>query len=314
MISAREVIFEPVFIKKPWGGKKLTGQEGVGEAFLISDFPDQSTQSLGKTISILQSRYGNSFLGNEICKKYGKRLPIYLKELDATDNLSIQVHPNDIKARELEGDSFGKSEAWYILNTGEGAGLYLGLKSGINKERLHTALEKNEKISDLLNFVPVKPGDCFYIPAGLVHALGANINLLEPQQNSNTTYRIWDWGRLDKDGNPRPLHIEKAMQVINFDSEFNTAYSQKIIPNEKTLIDSPYFKVDCYTLKNESMFLKCKDTYQLITPIDNPISISFDDEKPVPLNPGRACLIPALVKEITITFISETRLLVVKPY
>jgi len=135
------------------------------------------------------------------------RLNYLIKFIDTHKNLSIQVHPNDENA---------KNESWFILDHKEGAGIYLGFKKGVTKKEFSNALVAGAKIDQFLNFIPVKKGDYFFIPAGTVHAIGADVKLAEIQQSSDTTYRVWDWNRMGLDGKPRELHIDKALEVLNF--------------------------------------------------------------------------------------------------
>ena len=161
--------------------------------------------------------------------------PLLIKLIDAKRDLSVQVHPSDDYALKNE-NSFGKSEMWHIIDADEGAGLYVGLKEDSSKEEIERRL-KDGTILEALNFVHVKPGDTYIINPGTIHAIGAGVRLIEIQQNSDLTYRLYDYNRLDKDGNPRELHIEKALKVID--------YSKYSFQNNKgsVLADNQYFKV-----------------------------------------------------------------------
>jgi mannose-6-phosphate isomerase len=227
---------------KPWGGTKLKAIKGIS-----------SKEALGETWEISTHRDGVSKLGDmflsDICK-----LSYLFKFIDTQDNLSIQVHPGDEYAQIYEND-LGKTECWIILEARPGAGIYLGLKNGISKKEFKTAIENNLKVDQYLNFIPVSVGDYFYVPYGTIHALGADILLAELQQSSGVTYRVWDWNRVDDLGNPRPLHVEKAIDVINFDSDFN----QKLLLKKHNLfasdlfqkvVDHPMFKADLLTLQS----------------------------------------------------------------
>ena len=162
--------------------------------------------------------------------------PILIKLIDAKDNLSVQVHPSDEYALKYE-HSFGKSEMWHIISADKGAGIYIGFKNDTSKEEVETKLN-NGQILDLLNFVEVKEGDTYIINPGTIHAIGGGVRLIEIQQNSNITYRLFDYNRLDKEGNPRPLHIKQALEVIDYHKyNFNNS-------NSSLLADTPYFKVE----------------------------------------------------------------------
>ena len=164
-----------------------------------------------------------------------KYFPILIKLIDAKENLSVQVHPSDDYALKNE-NSFGKSEMWHIISADKGSGLYVGLNKKCSKEEIKQALE-NGNILDYLNFFPVKPGDTFIIDPGTIHAIGKGVRLIEIQQNSNLTYRLYDYNRVDKFGNPRELHIQKALEVINYNKYQVKKYDGNL------LADNQYFTV-----------------------------------------------------------------------
>lgn len=161
--------------------------------------------------------------------------PLLIKLIDAKENLSVQVHPSDDYALKYE-QSFGKSEMWHIISADEGSGLYVGLNRDYTKEEIERAL-KEGSILNCLNFFKVKPGDTFVINPGTIHAIGAGVRLIEIQQNSNLTYRLYDYNRVDKDGNPRELHIKKALDVIDY-KQYKVVKS-----NNELLADNKYFTV-----------------------------------------------------------------------
>lgn len=161
--------------------------------------------------------------------------PLLIKLIDAKENLSVQVHPSDDYALKYE-QSFGKSEMWHIISADEGSGLYVGLNKDYSKEEIEKAL-KEGTILECLNFYKVKPGDTFVINPGTIHAIGAGVRLIEIQQNSNLTYRLYDYNRVDKDGNPRELHIKKALDVIDYKQ-------YKVVKTgDELLADNKYFTV-----------------------------------------------------------------------
>lgn len=161
--------------------------------------------------------------------------PLLIKLIDAKENLSVQVHPSDDYALKYE-QSFGKSEMWHIISADENSGLYVGLNKDYSKEEIEKAL-KEGTILECLNFYKVKPGDTFVINPGTIHAIGAGVRLIEIQQNSNLTYRLYDYNRVDKDGNPRELHIKKALDVIDY-------HQFKVVKTgDELLADNKYFTV-----------------------------------------------------------------------
>jgi len=192
-----------------WGGnqlskiKQIVSSEKLGETWEIS------------TLEKGPSKIGNQNL-NELCD-----LTYLVKFIDTSDNLSVQVHPGDEYAKTHE-NSKGKTECWIILDAQENSGIYLGFKKGITKKEFKTAIENSLDVNNYLNYIAVKPGDFFYVPSGSVHAIGSGVTLAEVQQSSGITYRVWDWNRVDDKGQSRELHIDKALDVLNFNNVFNS--------------------------------------------------------------------------------------------
>lgn len=199
-----------------WGGYKLkdlfgrdNGGKKISESWEVSVHPDgASLCPNGETLAqYIQNHPG-------AVDAAGSPFPILVKFIDAAQNLSVQVHPADEYARRVEGDN-GKTEMWYIVSADEGAGIYCGFKEDVDRDSF-LAKVKDGTVEDCLNFIPVHAGDCYLIEAGTVHAIGAGCVICEIQQSSNVTYRVYDYNRRGADGKLRPLHVEKAMDVINF--------------------------------------------------------------------------------------------------
>ena len=199
-----------------WGGSRLRTDFGIksdleplAEAWVLSCHPDgPSYLPDGTTLADYVAAHPEA-LGTD-CAKF-EQFPVLTKFIDASKNLSIQVHPSNDYALKNE-HQYGKTEMWYVLDAGEGAGIYYGFKRETTLKEMKAAIESNT-LTELLNWVPVKKGECFFIPAGTVHAIGAGLLIAEVQQSSNLTYRVYDYGRLGADGKPRPLHIDKALAV-----------------------------------------------------------------------------------------------------
>lgn len=217
------VKLSPAFKDYLWGGERLKSEfnkksqlSPLAESWELSAHKDgESIVSGGEFDSLPLTEYvsaiGAEALGeNSAGYDY---FPLLIKLIDAKGDLSVQVHPSDEYALIHEGE-YGKTEMWYILDCDEGACLYYGFSRDVSREEYECAI-KEERLCELLNRVPVKRGDVFFIPAGTVHAIGAGIVICEIQQNSNTTYRVYDYGRRDKEGKLRPLHVEKALEVSN---------------------------------------------------------------------------------------------------
>ena len=249
MSNTVPVKLSPAFKDYLWGGKRLRKDyhkvcslEKIAESWELSAHKDgQSVIAEGAYQGMTLSEYvqavGVSVLGKN-AEKYDY-FPLLIKLIDAKGNLSVQVHPDDAYALEHEGE-YGKTEMWYILDCDEGASLYYGFAKDVTKDEYRAAI-CDGKLTELLNRVEVKPGDVYFIPAGTVHAIGAGIVICEIQQNSNTTYRVYDYNRRDKDGNLRPLHIDKALEV----STLTKSPALPVIPDgdDVLLCECAYFEV-----------------------------------------------------------------------
>ncbi len=219
----------PVFKEMLWGGNTLRTRYGkdipsdkTGESWEIASHPNgQSVVANGEmeglTLGEAMEKMGADLLGDKVAATCNGRFPLLVKIIDANDNLSVQVHPNDQQAAVLEKNDPGKTEMWYVLAAKPGARLIYGFNRDLTKEEFETAI-KESKLEDVMNYVDVKEGDTFLMRSGTLHAIGAGILVAEIQQNSDTTYRVYDYNRRDAQGNPRQLHVEKALQVTNLKS------------------------------------------------------------------------------------------------
>jgi len=224
MTALYPLLLEPSLHVKVWGGRKLESvmgkslptNEPYGESWEMHDTSTVVNGALaGSTLSEVLAQYGADLIGAQNDPSDG--MPLLVKFIDGSDWLSVQVHPDDAQAAELEGQPRGKTEAWYILSTDENAELVIGVKPGTDRDEMAAAIREN-RLEDLIVKSKIRAGDVLYIPAGTVHAVGPGTLLYEIQQSSNTTYRLYDWGRMGLDGNPRELHIEKGVQVSNVES------------------------------------------------------------------------------------------------
>ncbi len=267
---------DAVLFDKIWGGSQLgrlkrksANYQRIGESWEVSVHSEGSSLHHGKMLSSIID---------------ASKLPYLIKLIDTSDNLSVQVHPDDEFAKHNES-SMGKSECWIILNGGDSeAGIYLGIKEGITHDNFLEALKKQEDISKLLNYYKVSTGDFFFVPAGMVHAIGKDVFLLEIQQSSGITYRIWDWNRLDDNKKPRSLHIDKAMRVMNFDERFNnintTMHKKNVFQTEKKdeLIKHKDFCVVPYLLKSDQKIeiMGNSSRYQSLICLFGKLSVELD--------------------------------------
>jgi mannose-6-phosphate isomerase len=223
------LIFEPIFKPKIWGGrhleqwlgKRLPPHEPIGESWEIADLEeDQSVVAAGpargKTLGHLVAQWGKDLIGS--AELFEGRFPLLIKFLDAHDTLSIQVHPDEAMAKKLGGRVRVKNEAWYIVDAEEGGFIYRGLRPGVEERQLRAALDE-DRVESVLQRIDVRKGECYYLPSGTVHALGAGVLVAEVQNPSDVTYRVYDYNRIDeRTGKPRDLHIEEAMRCIAFDA------------------------------------------------------------------------------------------------
>lgn len=231
----------------PWGGEGLRSMfrkdipgDHTGESLEVSAIPGlESRDPEGNTLPRLIERYGEKLTG----KGFMKPFPLLLKLLDAKDTLSVQVHPNDDYAARVEG-KLGKTEAWHILFAAPGAELVYGVRAGTDKDALMQASLAGAEVEKLLRRVKVHAGETYYIPAGMVHAIGAGIILYEIQQSSDVTYRFYDWERKDAKGNKRELHIQKAVDVTDVNAQLDAVVEQEVEKGRFRLLDKSYFGLD----------------------------------------------------------------------
>lgn len=247
--------FQPEFKERVWGGRNLERygfamQEGkIGEAWTIGDHPNGTTKVMngelaGAGLDEVREKFGKEFFGTKGFSEKTGRFPLLIKLLDCQDDLSVQVHPND-HYEHLPAGELGKTEMWYVLDAKPGAKIIYGLNDGVTREELAQAIAEN-RITDKLYEVSVSAGDTFYIPAGTVHALCSGVLVAEIQQNSDTTYRLYDYNRLGLDGQPRELHVEDSLNVIAYEGSGATRMTTELHTNNEWLniANSPYFIVE----------------------------------------------------------------------
>lgn len=253
--------FKPIFKERIWGGdalktvfgKDLPASTKIGESWELADvFEDKSTiingELSGENIADIVEKYGSDIVG---AGEYKPPFPLLIKILDAQNDLSLQVHP-DARTCLKMGKGQLKTECWYIIDKQLGAVIYKGLKEGVTKEQFAQAIEKGTT-AELLNKVEVEVGQCHFLPSGTPHAIGAGLLIAEIQTPSDTTYRVFDWNRVDRDGNSRELHIEEALESINFDQDD----AELTVRDIGRLVDCEYFKVDkCHQTKDCELLLQ----------------------------------------------------------
>ena len=284
-----------------WGGRRLEKLYGrplpkskrIGESLELSAVPDQeSTVAAGAlqgwTVSRLTREFGEELLGRPVWSKHGGRFPLLIKLIDAEQDLSVQVHPDDNYARDRELGDFGKSEAWFILRSHRGR-IARGFKRRTNAVRFHTAI-KGHRAEELLSYVNVRAGDLVPISPGTVHAICGGVMLYEVQQNSDLTFRIYDYGRKGSDGRLRELHVDRAMDIVDYDAELApiTRHGQGG-PAQECLIEGSHFRLDLH--RAAATFL-AQATFRVLTLIRGTACLQGEKTEFV-LRPADTYLIPA---------------------
>lgn len=295
-----------------WGGNKLTESYNkesdlkiLAESWEVSSHPDGPSivangPLKGKTLVEYVETKGQDILGEK--GKVFDFFPILIKFIDAKQDLSIQVHPNDEYGLKNEGQ-YGKTEMWYILEAEEGASLYYGTNKEISKEEYKNAIENNT-ILEVLNKVPVKKGDVVFVEAGTIHAIGEGIVICEIQQNSNITYRVYDFDRKDVNGNTRELHIDKAVEVSNLlplDTSFKAQGAKKEFTNysETLLVEHILFKTELLELNGAMTMDVDNQSFNALICIEGSMTVKHDNNS-IELKKGESAFIDANTKDIEI--------------
>jgi len=312
--------FEPIFRRYIWGGHRLAGvlnkpagDESCAESWEIVDHnSDQSVVAFGylagKTLHQLVVERGDDLLGSSEFRQLQSstvpehlrlRFPLLLKFLDASNDLSVQVHPDDALAATLDPPDLGKTEAWYVIDATAGSQLYTGLKSGVTELDFRRAIGAGA-IADVLHHFEPRPGDCVLIRAGTVHAIGAGLLIAEIQQASDTTYRIFDWNRLDVHGNPRPLHIKAGIAATNFAIGPVKPITPKptTFPNAWEIVSCEQFEMQKWNV-GDPIEIGGDGRFRIVTMIGGSVHVNSDPAAR-PLRIGETILIPACMPPVRI--------------
>ncbi len=308
------LLFEQNFFELVWGGRRLKPMKGlpsddkrIGESWEVSAVPGKvsvvANGSLaGQPLTQVAETYRELLLGRKVLATYGATFPLLVKFIDAEQDLSIQVHPNDELARLRHGTA-GKTEMWFVMDAAEGAHLYSGFKMPISKYEYRKRIEDGS-ICEVLQRHEVKRGDVFFIPAGRVHAICGGIMVAEIQQSSDITYRIFDYNRPGLDGKPRQLHTELAEDAIDYHvySSYLTNYLEKI--NKPVAVtECPYFTVKIHNITRPFHRKLYKyDSFVVYLSLDGDCRIesNVDRRTSVALAKGNSCLVPASVADINL--------------
>lgn len=298
--------FEPIFKERIWGGTKLKTilnksitSDSTGESWEISAVANDVSVVAngvfkGKSLNELINEFPKEILGEQVYAQFGKQFPLLFKYLDAREDLSIQVHPNDELAAKRH-NSFGKTEMWYVVQADENARLIVGFKENSSSEAYIHNLE-NKTLVNILDSKKVKKGDVFFLETGTVHAIGAGTLIAEIQQSSDITYRLYDFDRVDANGNTRELHIDLALDAINY-KKIETQKKYNRLENQlNDVIDSPYFKTTFIPLNGTMEITQSKNSFTVYMCVAGSFKLIFETETFV-YKKGDTILIPAALTQ-----------------
>ena len=314
--------FKHIYKDRIWGGSRFANMLGrndvnsdsCGESWEISAVQDNislvSNGFLkGNDLQEVIEVYMDELVGQKVYEKFGIEFPLLIKFLDSNDVLSVQVHPDDDVAKERH-KAYGKTEMWYVLSADENSQLIVGFERNSSKQELAEAIKK-QTLPQLLHSEDAKKGDVFFLPAGRVHAIGKGMLLAEIQQTSDVTYRIFDWNRVDQHGNSRDLHVDLAMDVIDYEAKdsYKTPYADKINETAK-LVTCPYFQINY--MRFDSAVEKdyyAIDSFVVYMCLEGSATINFGGNYEEQIVKGETVLIPAELHKIIVTPKGETQLL-----
>jgi mannose-6-phosphate isomerase len=301
--------FTPILKDRIWGGNKLKTylnkpivSETTGESWEISTVPGDisvvnSGVLKGKNINDIIDLYPNEILGKSVIARFGKQFPLLFKFIDAKEDLSIQLHPNDDLAKERH-DSFGKTEMWYVMQADESARLVVGFKKDSTKEEYLKHLESKNLVA-LLNESPVKKGDVFFLETGIIHAIGAGVVVAEIQQTSDITYRIYDWDRVDVTGKGRELHTELALEAINYTATPAKIEYAEEVNNSVPVVNCSYFITNIIALQDCFIWKRKKQAFTVFMCTNGQFEMVVNGEI-LRYNMGDTILIPAIIEHVTL--------------
>jgi mannose-6-phosphate isomerase len=302
--------FEAILKERIWGGEKLKSvlnkpitSSITGESWELSTVEGDVSviangDYKGKSLTDLINEYPNEVLGTAVYKRFGNQFPLLFKYLDAREDLSIQVHPNDELAKKRH-NSFGKTEMWYIMQADQDARIIVGFKEDSSSREYLEHLENNTLVS-ILDDVKVKLGDVFFLETGTVHAIGAGLVVAEIQQTSDITYRLYDFDRKDAQGNTRELHVDLALEAINYNKVDTFKEYTKEVNKSNTIVDCPYFTTNFLPLDGEKAITKTGETFTVYMCIEGSFEMEHNKVK-YNYKKGDTVLIPAAINEFVLS-------------
>lgn len=313
--------FKPILKDKIWGGSKLRdllnkkeASNRAGESWEISGVENNisivSNGFLqGNSLQELIEIYMGDLIGEKVFEQFGTEFPLLIKYIDAADDLSIQVHPNDEQALERH-NSFGKTEMWYVIQADKEAELTIGFNQKVDKEHYLKKLNEN-KLLDILNHKPVKPDEVFFIPAGRIHSINKGCLIAEIQQTSDITYRVYDFDRRDEHGNSRELHTDQAVDAIDysFEKDYKTHFTSQI-NNASKLVECKYFTTNLIVLNDaiERDAIK-HDSFVIYMCIEGNAEIVLENEEITTISTGETVLVPAEIAHYYLKTLNKAKLL-----
>jgi len=303
--------FKPILQDKIWGGTKLKtvlGKDSLpsgttGESWELSAVPDnvsvvKNGNYAGLLLTDILAKYPEEVLGTKVHKKFGNQFPLLFKFIDAHKDLSIQVHPDDELAMRRH-NSFGKTEMWYVMQADERSRIIVGFKENTSPEQYLEHLH-NKNLPEILNQVEVKKGDVYFLETGTIHAIGGGILIAEIQQTSDITYRVYDWDRVDANGNLRELHVDEALEAMNYNVT-NTRIEYHKQPNESNkIVECPYFTTNYLPLNGSIEVNNEGDSFNVYICTEGSYTINYNGGS-FEFKKGDTVLIPAAMKAITLT-------------
>jgi mannose-6-phosphate isomerase len=302
--------FNPIFKERIWGGEKLKTvlnkaipSATIGESWELSTVKgDVSVVSngewIGKSLIDLIDKFPNEILGTAVYTRFGMEFPLLFKYLDAREDLSIQVHPNDVLAKKRH-NSFGKTEMWYVMQADADSRIIVGFKENSNAEQYLESL-KNKTLLSLLDDIKVKSGDVFFLETGTVHAIGAGLVIAEIQQTSDITYRLYDFDRVDANGNTRELHVDLALEAINYNTVKTKKEYTTNINKSNAVVDCPYFTTNFIPLEGEISISKSGQSFTVYMCIEGDFEITTAQSK-FQYKKGDTVLMPAALNSFVLS-------------
>lgn len=306
--------FAPVYVHLIWGGDRIASFKGIpsqgtdiGESWELSPMPGHESVAdagpfKGRTLNSLIAEYGDDIMGPRLMKEYDGQFPLLIKLIDSKRDLSIQVHPDDKLGAELEGKR-GKTEMWYSVDPEDGAYLYAGFKGEETPESFKEKI-RNSTIVDALNKYYTRPGDVFFLPAGCVHAIGRGNFVVEIQEASDVTYRIFDYNRLGADGKPRELHVEKSAKAVKFDNSdlAKPRRPEPVVNGAAEVVHCNYFNTDLLDVDGEiTLDLGARDSFTVLITTEGTLTVTGADGQSLTVGRGRTMLLPVSLPSVKIS-------------